>query len=244
MKESIVIYARQRTALKRLTDAQRGVLFDALLTYAGGEEPTFTDGMVMIAFDFFRAQIDIDGAKYEEVSIKRREAGRQGGLAKKANVTKSKQNVANATKPKQNVANATKPKQNVHDNDNVNDNVNDNDNDSVEATTLPTRTRERFVKPTINERTAYVLEKGYTFNPQAFYDSYEANGWRVGKNPMKKWKAACANWQRMEQERKQDLRHGNNNEHPTNSELIRNTYDIITELRQLDEQGVPAFRDF
>ena len=221
MKESIIIYARQKTALKRLTDAQKGVLLDALLTYAGGEEPTFTDGMVMVAFDFFRAQIDIDGAKYEEVSIKRREAGRQGGLAKKANATKSKQNVANATKPKQN----------VHDNDNVNDNVNDNDNDSVEATTLPTRTRERFVKPTIKEVTAYVLEKGYTFNPQAFYDYYEANGWRVGKNPMKKWKAACANWQRMEQTIKPNNNGtGFTNTHPSDEQVVRQTYELVEEL--------------
>ncbi len=226
MKESIIIYARQKTALKRLTDAQKGVLLDALLTYAGGEEPTFTDGMVMVAFDFFRAQIDIDGSKYEEVCEKRREAGRQGGLAKKANATKSKQNVANATKPKQN----------VHDNDNVNDNVNDNDNE-LEATTLPIRTREKFTKPTIGEITEYVTEKGYTFNPQAFFDYYEANGWRVGKNPMKKWKAACANWQRMEQERKQETRYGNNNGHPTNEQLVRQTLDIIAENAVRAEAG-------
>ena len=238
MKESIIIYARQKTALKRLTDAQKGVLLDALLTYAGGEEPTFTDGMVMVAFDFFRSQIDIDGAKYEEVSIKRREAGRQGGLAKKANATKSKQNVANTTKPKQN----------VHDNDNVNVNVNDNVNDNVlEATTLPTRTRERFVKPTINEITAYVLEKGYTFNPQAFYDYYESNGWRVGRNPMKDWRAAMRNWNKNEQHFNNRNNNGNgnyNSDHPTNDEVIRNTYEIINELRTLDEQGVPTFRDF
>ena len=221
MKESIIIYARQKTALKRLTDAQKGVLLDALLTYAGGEEPTFTDGMVMVAFDFFRAQIDIDGAKYEEVSIKRREAGRQGGLAKKANATKSKQNVANATKPKQN----------VHDNVNDNDNDNVNDNDSVEATTLPTRTRERFVKPTIKEVTAYVIEKGYTFSPQAFYDYYEANGWRVGKNPMKKWKAACANWQRMEQQLKPNNNGtGFTNTHPSDEQVVRQTYELVEEL--------------
>jgi hypothetical protein len=238
MKESIIIYARQKTALKRLTDAQKGVLLDALLTYAGGEEPTFTDGMVMVAFDFFRSQIDIDGAKYEEVSIKRREAGRQGGLTKKANATKSKQNVANTTKPKQN----------VHDNDNVNVNVNDNVNDNVlEATTLPTRTRERFVKPTINEITAYVLEKGYTFNPQAFYDYYESNGWRVGRNPMKDWRAAMRNWNKNEQHFNNRNNNGNgnyNSDHPTNDEVIRNTYEIINELRTLDEQGVPTFRDF
>ena len=26
------------------------------------------------------------------------------------------------------------------------------------------------------------------------YNYYEANGWRVGKNPMKDWKAAARNW--------------------------------------------------
>lgn len=77
MKESIVIYARQRAALKRLTDEQKGVLFDALLTYAGGEEPTFTDGMVMVAFDFFRAQIDTDADKYNEICKKRSDAGKK-----------------------------------------------------------------------------------------------------------------------------------------------------------------------
>ena len=235
MKESIVIYARQRTALKRLTDAQRGVLLDALLTYAGGEEPTFTDGMVMVAFDFFRTQIDIDRAKYDEVCEKRREAGRSGGLAKKANATKCYQMQAKESKTKHD-----------NDNDNVNDNDNENKNNtltSVEATTLPTRTRttERFVRPTIEEIEAYIAEKGYTFSAQAFFDYYEANGWRVGKNPMKKWKAACANWQRMEQERKQQKpnQYGSNNEdHPTNAELIRQTYELINEAA-----GKPDYSD-
>ena len=229
MKESIVIYARQRTALKRLTDAQRGVLLDALLTYAGGEEPTFTDGMVMVAFDFFRTQIDIDRAKYDEVCEKRREAGRSGGLAKKANATKCYQMQAKESKTKHD-----------NDNDNDNDNVNDNDNEnknntltSVEATTLPTRTRttERFVRPTIEEIEAYIAEKGYTFHAQAFFDYYEANGWRVGKNPMKKWKAACANWQRMEQQLKPNNNGtGFTNTHPSDEQVVRQTYELVEEL--------------
>ena len=30
----------------------------------------------------------------------------------------------------------------------------------------------------------------------AFYDHYEANGWKVGRNPMKLWTAAMSNWKR------------------------------------------------
>jgi hypothetical protein len=28
-----------------------------------------------------------------------------------------------------------------------------------------------------------------------FYDHYESNGWKVGKNSMKDWKAAVRNWE-------------------------------------------------
>lgn len=29
---------------------------------------------------------------------------------------------------------------------------------------------------------------------ESFWNYYESNGWRVGKNPMKNWRAAAANW--------------------------------------------------
>ena len=31
---------------------------------------------------------------------------------------------------------------------------------------------------------------------EAFFNFYESNGWKVGRNPMKNWKAALANWKR------------------------------------------------
>lgn len=217
MKESIVIYARQRMALKRLTDAQRGVLLDALLTYAGGEEPTFTDGMVMVAFDFFRTQIDIDRAKYDEVCEKRREAGRNGGLAKKANATKYYQMQAKESKTK-------------HDNDNNNDNDNVNDNENVvvvpTAQQPPQRKTVKFVKPTIEEIRAYTTAKHYTFDAEAFFAYYESNGWKVGRNPMKDWRMACTTWQKKQNERNNN----GNNQHPTDEQVIRNTFELIEEL--------------
>ena len=217
MKESIVIYARQRMALKRLTDAQRGVLLDALLTYAGGEEPTFTDGMVMVAFDFFRTQIDIDRAKYDEVCEKRREAGRNGGLAKKANATKCYQMQAKESKTKHD-----------NDNNNNNDNVNDNENVVIVPTAQqpPQRKTAKFVKPTIEEIRAYTTAKHYTFDAEAFFAYYESNGWKVGRNPMKDWRMACTTWQKKQNERNNN----GNNQHPTDEQVIRNTYELIEEL--------------
>ena len=51
-----------------------------------------------------------------------------------------------------------------------------------------------FKKPTAEEVLAYCLEKGYSVNAQRFVDHYESNGWKVGRNPMKDWKAAVRNW--------------------------------------------------
>lgn len=73
--------------------------------------------------------------------------------------------------------------------------------DSGKTTTTTTAKNKRFKKPDIDELQKYIAEKGYTFSASHFIDYYESNGWHVGRNPMKSWKAACANWQRRENER-------------------------------------------
>jgi len=62
--------------------------------------------------------------------------------------------------------------------DSVSDSVNDNDN------------VKRFIKPTLEQ-----IKKEYpNLDALRFYNYYESNGWRVGRNPMKDWKAAARNW--------------------------------------------------
>ena len=59
----------------------------------------------------------------------------------------------------------------------------------------------RFSPPTIDEIRNYIIEKGYSFEAENFFDFYESKGWFVGKNKMKDWKAAVRNWARGEKER-------------------------------------------
>lgn len=54
----------------------------------------------------------------------------------------------------------------------------------------------RFTPPTREELLSYVNEKGLSIDPDRFLDYYESNGWMVGKNKMKDWKAAVRNWAR------------------------------------------------
>nr|DAI50961.1 MAG TPA: DnaD like replication protein [Caudoviricetes sp.] len=61
-----------------------------------------------------------------------------------------------------------------------------------------TTKRKRFEKPTLSEIKAYCIERGNKVDAQHFYDYYESNGWKVGKNSMKDWKAAVRTWERSE----------------------------------------------
>lgn len=61
-----------------------------------------------------------------------------------------------------------------------------------------TKSIRRFQKPTIDEVRAYVREIGGGVSAEEYIDYYEANGWKVGKSPMKDWKAAVRNWKRRD----------------------------------------------
>ena len=54
----------------------------------------------------------------------------------------------------------------------------------------------RFIPPTVDEVTDYCNERQNGVDPERFVDYYTANGWRVGKNSMKDWKAAVRTWER------------------------------------------------
>ncbi len=58
--------------------------------------------------------------------------------------------------------------------------------------------RGRFKPPKLDDVTAYCNERKNKVPPQAFLDHYQSNGWKVGKNSMKDWKAAVRNWERNE----------------------------------------------
>ena len=54
----------------------------------------------------------------------------------------------------------------------------------------------RFKKPTLDELEHYCIERQNRVDIQKFYNFYESNGWKVGKNPMKDWRASVRGWER------------------------------------------------
>lgn len=54
--------------------------------------------------------------------------------------------------------------------------------------------KEKFKKPSVDEVRTYVSDENLSVDPERFCAYYDSVGWRVGKNPMKSWKAACRTW--------------------------------------------------
>jgi hypothetical protein len=54
---------------------------------------------------------------------------------------------------------------------------------------------KRFKKPTLDELEHYCIERQNKVDVQKFYNFYESNGWKVGKNPMKDWRASVRTWE-------------------------------------------------
>lgn len=152
------------------------------------------------AVDMVREQIDVNN--------RRRENGKLGGRPKNQTETKPKPN-DNQTETKE------EPNNNL-----IENSIIENVNSIIENDNLKEKEKKESAgkppRPTLEEIREYVKEKNYTFDSEAFFNFYESNGWKVGKNPMKSWRAACVTWQKRQTEfnKKKSTNHGrNNNDH-------------------------------
>lgn len=68
------------------------------------------------------------------------------------------------------------------------------------------KTAKRFIKPTLQQVSSYCKERKNKVDVKRFMNHYDSNGWKVGKNSMKDWKAAVRTWEGN------DFNNGNNQE--------------------------------
>ena len=89
----------------------------------------------------------------------------------------------------------------AYNDDNIEDKLEDNLVDNIVV--CDDNKQKRFSKPSLEEVKQYAERNGKpVVDPVRFYDYYTANGWKVGKNPMKDWKAAFRMWEGKEKAEK------------------------------------------
>lgn len=72
------------------------------------------------------------------------------------------------------------------------------DNKDICVAEAPQKTTKKFIKPSLEEVKAYCAERHNNVDAERFLNYYDSNGWKVGKNPMKDWKAAVRTWEQSD----------------------------------------------
>ena len=117
-KDSVILYAAQYNALRRLTDEEMGFLFHQIFRWLNDEETEAGDwsSALFLAFQFMTLQISIDNEKYLQRK-RRMEAARK---------SRKEQSSVKESETEESPSHAR-----VNVNGNVNENVNENDNENV-----------------------------------------------------------------------------------------------------------------
>ena len=170
MRSHLKVYFDFEVKAKEYDDAEKGRLLLAMLRYAkDGTEETLT-GNERFVFPVFKAQIDEDIRVYETKVSNGSNGGRPPVNNRKPNETEN-----NRTEPEK-TETAKKEERRKKKEDK---------RDSI----------GRFIPPTIEQVIEYCRERNNGVNPVKWFNYYTANGWKVGKNPMKDWKAAVRTWE-------------------------------------------------
>lgn len=187
-KKSFVMYESWGAAIEKMNNEQAGELIKAIYAYQKDPDAVPEDPALAFVFELIKQQLDADSQRYKEACAARSEAGKKGGRPK-----------ANASDKKQMVSAESKKSKCFSEKAKKADNDNEYDNDLKKENTIDGVKEKRFAPPTLENVSEYCREMGYTnVDAARFIDFYTSNGWMVGKNRMKDWKAAVRNWDRRE----------------------------------------------
>lgn len=187
-KKSFVMYESWGAAIEKMNNEQAGELIKAIYAYQKDPDAVPEDPALAFVFELIKQQLDADSQRYKEACAARSEAGKKGGRPK-----------VNASDKKQMVSTESKKSKCFSEKAKKADNDNEYDNDLKKENTIDGVKEKRFAPPTLENVSEYCREMGYTnVDAARFIDFYTSNGWMVGKNRMKDWKAAVRNWDRRE----------------------------------------------
>jgi hypothetical protein len=181
-RKSFIVHKDSLVILDEMSNEQAGIFIKSIKFYQEkGCLPELDFGLKMAITPFIN-QFQRDEEIYKKTCEARREAGSLGGKQKLANASKSYQKVAKV---------ADNDSKNKSESESKSENKNESES---KIKNNPDKTK-RFIKPTIQEIKDYCLERKNNVDVNKFFNYYEANGWKVGKNAMKDWKACVRTWE-------------------------------------------------
>jgi hypothetical protein len=174
-KDTFILNIDLDEKTESLSDEEVGQVIRKIFKYIKGEPlPKLAKHLEMV-FSFIRVDIDKNNKKYQDRCEKNKLAIQNRWNKNNTNEYECIQTYSNNTD---------------------NDNEYDNEYESSKEDKKEIKTKKKFIKPTIEEVSSYCLERNNKVDAQRFIDYYDANGWKVGRNAMKDWKAAIRTWEK------------------------------------------------
>ena len=96
--------------------------------------------------------------------------------------------------------------------------------------------KSSFIPPAIEEIKEFCKNNNYKTDAEKFFDYYNSNGWKVGKNPMKDWHSALRMWERNEKPTVKSTSFKNFNQPKTDYEEIKvkKRQQLIEKLKAME----------
>ena len=184
-EEAFVFYRSFFEAMEGLADGDKLALFDAIARMGlYGEQ---------IALPLEARRLFVLILPQLKANRKKREEGRKGG--RYAKTTGSPEKETTGSPEKQTTGSETEePNEKEKEKEKETEKEKEKEKESVCTSAAGAASRARTA-PTLEEIEAYCQERGNRVNAQRFHAFYTANGWRIGKVPMRDWKAAVRGWE-------------------------------------------------
>lgn len=191
-RTSMILLLEHVHAMDELTDEEFGVFVRNYAQYVEtGLEPAYDNDRAMrVLWKVVKSFDDMNAQKIKERSEKNRRSINKRWNDKKYICTQTNTNDTNVYER------ITEMQANTNDTLSVSGSVSESDK-KEKCEKKNTNEVKRFKAPTVEQAREYFSEKGYMESEaERFVDHFTANGWKVGKSPMKDWKAAARNWMR------------------------------------------------
>ncbi len=94
--------------------------------------------------------------------------------------------------------------------------------------------RASFQKPTLEQVKSYCQERQNHVNPNVWFDHYIANGWKVGRSPMRDWRAAVRTWEQNGMNRAPSSRNGRGRKDTTDEQMSALAATVAREYGEAD----------
>ena len=175
IRDSFIFYRSFYQSAKKLPKEDKAELFDAICSYALDGESVEMSVVPEAIFTVIKPNLDANRRKWEN-GCKEKKKTSKIEADEEQEISKDEAN------DKQTISKAQ-------------GNVDVNVDVDVDKDVKSKSESKRFSPPSLLQVSDYCQERKNSVNPEKWIAHYQSNGWKVGKNSMKDWKAAVRTWE-------------------------------------------------